>query len=89
MCGGWIIQIGTDKESIFQEYISKRKKGSKCENNVYDLRRARMFSILSGGLAEAPFHGLRGESAERKASGNDSPRSGMWTEGRKAEFSIS
>lgn len=67
MCGGWIIQIGTDKEGIFQEYISKRKKGSKCENNVYDLRRARMFSILSGGLCRGSISRITGRVCGEKS----------------------
>ncbi len=50
MCGGWRIQIGRDKKGNFQKYKSKRKRGSKCENNVYDLRRERMFSSSAEGL---------------------------------------
>jgi len=72
-----------------QKYISKRKRGPKCKNNVYDLCRARMFSILSGGLVEALFHGLWGESVERRSPKNDSPRGLVWTEKRRTEFSIS
>lgn len=89
MCGGWKIQIGRDKKGIFPKHISKRKRGPKCENNVYDLCRARMFSILSGGLVEALFHGLWGESMERRSPKNDSPRGLVWTEKRRTEFSIS
>lgn len=33
-----------------------------------------MFSILSGGLVEALFHGLWGESMERRSPENESPR---------------
>lgn len=77
------------KRVFFRNTYLSEERGPKCENNVYDLCRARMFSILSGGLVEALFHGLWGESMERRSPKNDSPRGLVWTEKRRTEFSIS
>lgn len=48
------------KRVFFRNTYLSEKRGPKCENNVYDLCRARMFSILSGGACRGTISRIMG-----------------------------